>query len=73
MDDSTFRDWAHRLADWMADYRENIGSRAVLPETGPGEIAAQLPQVPPPAGVGMDEIMARGMELPSLKAALSEL
>jgi aromatic-L-amino-acid decarboxylase len=58
MDDPTFRAWAHRLADWMADYRENVSQRRILPTAGPGDIAAQLPPEPPPLGTGMEEIMA---------------
>jgi aromatic-L-amino-acid decarboxylase len=32
----------HRMADWVADYRETIGERAISPSVPPGEIGDQL-------------------------------
>ena len=32
----------HRMADWVADYRESIGDRPITPDVVPGEVAAQL-------------------------------
>ena len=32
----------HRMADWVADYRESIGERVISPSVAPGTIAAQL-------------------------------
>jgi len=43
MDLDTFRDEAHRLADWMADYLRTIEERPVRAQVAPGAIAAQLP------------------------------
>jgi aromatic-L-amino-acid decarboxylase len=37
----------HRMADWIADYRETIASRRIVPDVQPGEVAAGLtPAVP---------------------------
>lgn len=32
----------HRMADWVADYRESIGERAISPSVSPGTIEGQL-------------------------------
>ena len=39
----------HRVADWVADYRESIEEFRISPDIAPGEISARLPQVPPEA------------------------
>ena len=44
-----FRDALHRVADWVADYRESIEELRISPDIAPGEISARLPQVPPEA------------------------
>jgi aromatic-L-amino-acid decarboxylase len=37
----------HRMADWVADYRESIASRAIVPAVQPGEVSARLtPHIP---------------------------
>ncbi len=38
----TLRSELHRMADWVADYRESIGDRAITPDVLPGEVTAQL-------------------------------
>jgi aromatic-L-amino-acid decarboxylase len=38
----TLRSELHRMADWVADYRESIGDRLITPDVLPGEVAAQL-------------------------------
>ena len=43
MPKNNFRDEAHRLVDWMADYLENIESYPVKSQVKPGDIKAQLP------------------------------
>ena len=35
MDLADFRNNAHRLADWMADYLETLGERPVMPSLAP--------------------------------------
>jgi aromatic-L-amino-acid decarboxylase len=37
-----FRQELHRLADWIADYREHIGERRISPTDPPGTVLAQL-------------------------------
>ena len=32
----------HRVADWVADYREGIGQRRIVPNVVPGDITARL-------------------------------
>jgi aromatic-L-amino-acid decarboxylase len=32
----------HRMADWVADYRESIASRAIIPVVQPGDVTAGL-------------------------------
>lgn len=47
MDLETFRHWAHRAADWSADYLTNIKKFPVRAQTAPGDILKQLPASPP--------------------------
>jgi aromatic-L-amino-acid decarboxylase len=42
-----FRQELHRLADWIADYREHIGARRISPTDPPGTVVAQLDRAPP--------------------------
>jgi aromatic-L-amino-acid decarboxylase len=44
-----FREALHRVADWVADYRESIEELKVSPDIAPGEITARLPHAPPGA------------------------
>lgn len=46
------------MADWVADYRENVASRPVLAGTEPGEISGALPDSAPEAPTPIDAIMA---------------
>ncbi len=43
MNTNDFRTHAHELADWMADYLENIDDYPVTPLVRPGDIKNQLP------------------------------
>lgn len=47
METGEFRRWAHRFADWMADYYETLEDRPVKSQVNPGDILAQLPDSPP--------------------------
>ncbi len=58
MNNAEFREWAHRLADHMADYYENIESYPVKSKVKPGEIFSQLPANAPDKGEDMSEIMS---------------
>jgi aromatic-L-amino-acid/L-tryptophan decarboxylase len=53
-----FRRQLRLLADWAADYRENIESLPVAPGVKPGEISASLPSSPPEKGENFDAIFA---------------
>jgi aromatic-L-amino-acid decarboxylase len=43
-----FREYGHKLIDWIADYRATVASRPVIAQTQPGDIKAALPADPPP-------------------------
>ena len=53
-----FRKQLHRLADWIANYREHISERRISPNAAPGAVLAQLDGDPPEVGVTLDEIFA---------------
>jgi aromatic-L-amino-acid decarboxylase len=56
MDD--FREQAHRLADWIADYLESSERYPVLSRVRPGEIRDALPTHAPERGESFDAIFA---------------
>ncbi len=56
MNHQSFRNWAHRMADWMADYFENVEDYPVKPDVRPGDVKRQLPETPPVAGEPMERI-----------------
>jgi aromatic-L-amino-acid decarboxylase len=58
----------HRMADWVADYRETIGGRRIVPLVQPGEVTAGLgvtmPQAAEPLGAilrDLDEVVMPGI------------
>jgi len=53
-----FRKQLHKLADWIADFRENIESLRVAPNEKPGAIRAQLPAQPPEDGEPFEKILS---------------
>jgi aromatic-L-amino-acid decarboxylase len=56
-----FRKQLHELADWIADFRENIESLRVAPNpavAGPGAVRAQLPRQPPEDGEPFEKILS---------------
>src|SRR6266446_755234 len=53
-----FRRHLHKLADWIADYRETIGDIRVAPNNKPGAIRAALPAQPPEHGESFENILA---------------
>ncbi len=57
MNNAEFRVWAHRIADRMADYFENIEEYPVKSNVKPGEILSQLPASPPAESEDMTQIM----------------
>jgi len=52
-----FRRQLHELADWVADFRENIESLRVAPGEKPGAIRAQLPAQAPEEGESFEKIL----------------
>jgi aromatic-L-amino-acid decarboxylase len=58
MTPTEFRAQAHRIADWLADYREHVAELPVMPPVLPGGIRAQLPAAPPEAGESFDAVFA---------------
>lgn len=58
MDNSTFRDWAVRAAEWAADYRAALADQPVRAQTTPGAVAAQLPGQAPETADEMQAIFA---------------
>jgi aromatic-L-amino-acid decarboxylase len=58
VDDNDFRAWAHRAADWSADYLETVAERLVRAQTHPGDVLKQLPPHPPHNAEPMEEIFA---------------
>ncbi|MGE5208569.1 MAG: hypothetical protein ACM3KL_04470, partial [Alphaproteobacteria bacterium] len=45
-----FRRQLHKLADWIADFREHIEQMRVAPDDKPGAVRAQLPDRAPDEG-----------------------
>lgn len=52
-----FRALLHRVADWIADYRERIEEWPISPRVVPGELTARLPSEPPDGPTPFDEIL----------------
>jgi aromatic-L-amino-acid decarboxylase len=57
VDPAEFRKRLHEVADWIADYRENIGTRRISPQQAPGAIKAALPSCAPSAPEPFDAIL----------------
>src|SRR5207247_5096488 len=53
-----FRKQLHQLADWIADFRQNIGSLRVAPNDRPGAIRAQLPARAPEEGESFEKMLS---------------
>src|SRR6184192_2883975 len=53
-----FRKQLHELADWIADFRENIEKLRVAPDDKPGAIRVQLPAQAPEEGEPFEEILS---------------
>ncbi len=59
----SFRRLLHEVADWIADYRENIEDRAISPPAMPGAIIRALPSSAPEKGEPLTEIWREVQEL----------
>jgi len=53
-----FRQYGHRLIDWIADFLTNVGNLPAFPDVQPGDISGKLPKAPPVKGEVMGEILA---------------
>src|SRR5438067_6170925 len=53
-----FRQQLHELADWIADFRENIESLRVAPNDKPGLIRARIPAQAPEHGEAFERILS---------------
>jgi aromatic-L-amino-acid/L-tryptophan decarboxylase len=53
-----FRKQLHELANWIADFRQNLGSLRVAPNDKPGAILAALPADPPEESESFEEILS---------------
>jgi aromatic-L-amino-acid/L-tryptophan decarboxylase len=53
-----FRKQLHELADWIANFRENIESLCVAPNEKPGAVRAQLPAQAPEDGEPFEKILS---------------
>jgi aromatic-L-amino-acid decarboxylase len=58
MNSEEFRAAAHRLVDWIADYRASTEQRPVRAETAPGWVKERLPAEPPQEGEPLDALFA---------------
>ena len=52
-----FRQAAHELVDWVADYRLKVADLPVRSDVAPGEVIAALPAVPPEAPEPLDALI----------------
>ena len=53
-----YRAAAHRLVDWVADYRTGIAALPVQAQVKPGDIVAALPASPPEQPEPLDALIA---------------
>ena len=53
-----FRKQLHQLADWIANFRENLGQIRVAPNAKPGAIRGAMPAQPPENAEPFDKILA---------------
>ncbi|HSQ56761.1 MAG TPA: pyridoxal-dependent decarboxylase, partial [Gemmata sp.] len=53
-----FREYGHRVIDWIADYRASLPSRRVMSEVEPGAVKAAIPRLPPAAPEPFDSLFA---------------
>lgn len=56
MNNDEFREQAHELVDWMADYFEEVEDHSVKPDVQPGDILQQLPDRGPESSESFNEL-----------------
>ena len=52
-----FREYGHKVIDWIADYRASLADRGVMAKVEPGVIRASLPADPPVVGESFDAVL----------------
>ena len=52
-----FREMGHRVVDWIADYRRDVGTLPVMARTRPGDVKVALPRQPPAQPEPFDHII----------------
>lgn len=57
-DPEVFRERAHRMVDWMADYLAGVADRPVWATARPGEVRAALPDHAPAEPDDFDDVLA---------------
>ena len=63
MDPDAYREAAHRVADWSADYLRDVERFPVLSPNQPGAVRQALPTSPPTAGEPIEAVLADVEEL----------
>ena len=58
VDPDEMRAHLHVVADWVADYREGISRRRIVPDVRPGDITTMLAASMPEHGEGIEHILA---------------
>lgn len=56
LDNKSFREKAHKIVDWMADFYENIESLPVKSKSKPGDVLSQLPDTAPEQGEDFNQV-----------------
>ena len=54
---SEMREALHRMADWIADYREGISARGIVPHVQPGDVRSACSVEMPQRGEAMTQIL----------------
>ena len=67
-----FRKQLHELADWIADFREQIEALRVAPNDKPGAIREQLPMRAPEEGEPFEKILSDVDDVTSWRAATAQ-
>jgi aromatic-L-amino-acid decarboxylase len=63
MNPDEFRQHAHQLADWMADYFRDVGTMPVTPGVQPGDILRQIASGPPEQGEPFQQLFQQFREI----------
>jgi aromatic-L-amino-acid decarboxylase len=63
MDPDEFRQHAHQVADWMADYFRDVGMMPVTPGVQPGDILRQVASGPPAQGEPFQRLFQQFREI----------